>query len=1111
MARQDEPPKLGDVIAAYRQALQQGRRPDRDEWLSRYPELADGLRAFFASYDHSAAEPTITANPALAATLHSGVPPAAGPRRGPENRAPPPLRSFGDYELLQELARGGMGVVYKARQVSLNRVVALKMILAGQFAGADEIQRFHAEAKAAASLDHPRIVPIYEVGEHEGQQYFSMKLVEGGSLAQRIPQFVHDPKSAARLLADTARAVHYAHQRGVLHRDLKPANILLDKDGQPNITDFGLAKRVEDDSNLTQSGAIVGTASYMSPEQASGHAKHLTTASDTYSLGAIFFEMLTARPPLQGETVIATLMKVRSEEPVAPRKLNPRVDRDLETICLKCLEKEPAKRYGSAEALAEDLDRWLSHEPIAARPATRTERLAKWARRHPAAAGLIGVSALAIVLLIAGLSWSVARERERLVTETALREVAEARQRDADAQRGVAEQARRTAETERAKAVRENYDSTIALAAGKVKEGELPQAKEMLLRTPRELRHWEWGRLMYLCQRELRTLAGHEGPVRCVAFSPDGKRAVTGSYDNTARIWDWERGNTVAVLRSPARDFRTIAFSPDARRVLATSCDGKIWTWDAGNGEVLSMAMVDRRGPFSTAISQDGRRAALALADYTVTVWDIETARPALTLKGHSDHTRSLAFSPDGKRILTSSADKTARLWDAATGKELVALPVEPHTPAIFSPDGKRVLTCGPGCAAALYETETGKEVLRRQTDIFIRAAFAPDGRSVLLVQGGNRLTLLDLESGLHALMVKGHTGTIDAVAVSPDGRVALTVSMDSTAKLWDISTWQDSATFSEQDFRDEFTPDGAFLATVISLGPAQGNLNAAHLRDVRTGKVLASFQGHASRMQGLAVSADGRFVMTGHDDGTMKLWDARTGKEIRTIRFGQGFCNWSASLSPDGSHGAAGGFGIAKVWDLATGRETITVSHGNRVLVSRAVFSVDGKRLLTTSHDGTARLWELGTGRQVAAYAGHANIVESAAFSADERRIVTGSCDGTARVWDAATGRELLCLKGHTGVVSRAVFLLDGTRIATAGADHTLRIWNAETGRELMAWPCATNALAVAPDGRTLFTSSCTQDTHTIGSWQALDWTRSPEELEREKLERWRSRNAGR
>ena len=300
------------------------------------------------------------------------------------------VRYFGDYELGEEIARGGMGVVYKARQVSLKRTVALKMILAGQLAAEADVERFHREAEAAATLDHPNIVPIYEIGEHDGQHYFSMRLIEGTSLAQRATSFQRDPKAAIQLLAKVVRAVHDAHQHGILHRDLKPSNILLDAQGEPFVTDFGLAKHVDGRNPQTRSGLIVGTPSYMAPEQARA-AKAVTVAVDVYGLGAILYELLTGRPPFRAETELDTLLQVLDRDPPAPRSLNPRLDRDLETICLKCLEKEPRNRYGSALALAEDLERWSAGHTIQARPSGPVKKLWKWSKRNPALAVLLVV------------------------------------------------------------------------------------------------------------------------------------------------------------------------------------------------------------------------------------------------------------------------------------------------------------------------------------------------------------------------------------------------------------------------------------------------------------------------------------------------------------------------------------------------------------------------------------------------------------------------------------------------------------------------------------------------------------------------------------------------
>jgi tRNA A-37 threonylcarbamoyl transferase component Bud32 len=365
--------RLAEVVTAFLKADEAGQTPVPGDWLARHPDLADELSDFFAGRQHLE-------------TL-------AAPLRGRPSPAPVP-DSFGDYEILEEIARGGMGVVFKARQKSLDRIVALKMILAGRLASSDDVRRFTAEARAVAGFDHPHIVPIYEIGEYQGQPYFTMKLMEGGSLAHPTAQapFVKGSKEAQRqaagALAAIARAVHHAHQHGILHRDLKPANILLDAAGTPYVTDFGLAKRVSGEpgasvpGGLTQTGAIVGTPSYMAPEQASGQKRAVTTLADVYSLGAILYELLTGQPPFRAESSLDTLLQVLEYEPVRPRSISPRIDRDLEMICLKCLQKDPAQRYASAGDLAADLEHWLAGEPLTARPPSAARLVWLWLRKN---------------------------------------------------------------------------------------------------------------------------------------------------------------------------------------------------------------------------------------------------------------------------------------------------------------------------------------------------------------------------------------------------------------------------------------------------------------------------------------------------------------------------------------------------------------------------------------------------------------------------------------------------------------------------------------------------------------------------------------------------------
>jgi tRNA A-37 threonylcarbamoyl transferase component Bud32 len=451
-----------------------------------------------------------------------------------------------------------MGVVYRARHRTLNRIIALKLMAAAELASPDFIKRFRTEAEAAASLDHPHIVPIYEVGEDDGRPYFSMKLIDGGPLdKQKLPL---PPAAAAKLVATIAQAVHYAHQRGILHRDIKPGNILLDSSGEPHLTDFGLAKLVGRNSTITRTIAVLGTRAFMSPEQAAGKTKELTTAADVYGLGAVLYELLTGQPPFVGGTTMETVRQVLDNEPKRPSLLNPQVDRDLETICLKCLEKYPPRRYGSAEALADDLEPWIQHEPILARPVGTVERIVEWVRRNKAraaflAAALFALTAIALISSVMSVRLSTARKQIDSKAEESRRQLV--RLNVATGVRALDDGGGFAALLWFAEALR--LDPSV--------EAHRCRIAATLRQTPPLVHLWF-----------------HDGPVHCAGFSPDGKCLLTASDDGTVCLREFHSGDLLLPPLKHKAAVRLASFGPNGER-LATLCrDDTAQVWDAATG-----------------------------------------------------------------------------------------------------------------------------------------------------------------------------------------------------------------------------------------------------------------------------------------------------------------------------------------------------------------------------------------------------------------------------------------------------------------------------------------------------------------------------------------------
>lgn len=1029
----------------------------------------------------------------------------------------PAPRRIGGYEILDEIARGGMGIVYRAVQLGLKRHVAVKMILGGDLVDAERLARFRQEAEVLARISDPHIVQIYEIGEHAGSLFFSMELIDGGSLADLLKQGPLPPRKAAELIAVLARALESAHRLEIVHRDLKPANVLLMLDGTAKISDFGLAKQLDSLHGQTVTGEIMGSPAYMAPEQAQGRVEAIGPSTDIYALGAILYEVMTGIPVFRGATVQQVIQQVIQSEPVNPRTFDAAIPKDLETIALKCLSKDIPRRYSRAIELAEEIDRWLRGEPIQARPVGKAERLIRWSRRNRTVALLAVSVALALLLgTIVSTAFAINSARHAASAEANSKR-AQDKEKEARANADVAlinaKEARKNAEL--AKLQRDRADAQAKLA----KAGEaLARSRETDARwnayvlgmntgfqawestaTERahdllahfipepgqaDLRGPEWYLLWSLLHDETATLAGHRRIVNSVDWSHDGKMIVSGSDDQTVIVWDAERHAARQTLRDHAGAVKAVAFSPDGRWLITASSDGTLQVRDGKSLALRKTIPIGPNGDVKLAFSPDSRLLVVGIQGGAGTVV-LETSSWREWRHISSYSTRAVAFSPDSQLVATSDDGADVRVFDVDSSRQLALLSGF-HFSLLFSHDGRRLIS-GQHYVPHDHKLEergwASSEEYRlggpERGDIN-QLARSPDQAWLALAQGYSTpygtLEIWDARAGRELCSLEGHRGSVRSVAFAPDSRRLVSGGADGTVRIWDLTRQIRQASPVQHHSRvvgTAHSANGRWIATA-SLD------KQVILWEASSGKPVwhSTLPGSAFAV---AFSPDNQnlaMVFSGVVEDGLRILNVQT-REFKAIAFSPGNAT-SVAYSPDGKLLAVGGgtAGTIQLIDPETGqlRRALKI-HDTRTM--SLCFSPDGKFIATGSDDQTACLVDISTGQVRSQFSGHAAAIYSVAFSRDQRLLATASLDGTARVWETNGGRHLATCTltpGPAGLVAYGVAfrpegtsLLVGFRLHQNNGRGAIAEFDARDFKLQRDWKRlgALGTLSMSPDGR--------------------------------------------